>query len=295
MKRIDEMLDSRPVDSGEETIDSMLDRNRPKSSLLRRGADYLVTGLKGAVGVPEAAVGIADILTGGQAGKLAEDIGFRPKEAKSIIDQWYSPEQQAANKAVQEAQGFVPTLTTALQNPSTIAHSVVESAPSILAGGAVARGATLIPKVTPVIASAIGEGAVSAGQTAEQIRQESQGGTLTPTQAAIAAGSGALTGALTGAGGAVAKKLGISDIDTLVAGGKAASGSSKGLARRAAEGFVSEGILEELPQSLQEQAAQNIAQGKPWDEGLGNAAAMGMLAGGKIGRASCRERVSSVV
>lgn len=283
MKRIDEMLDSRPVDSGEETIDSMLDRNRPKSSLLRRGADYLVTGLKGAVGVPEAAVGIADILTGGQAGKLAEDIGFRPKEAKSIIDQWYSPEQQAANKAVQEAQGFVPTLTTALQNPSTIAHSVVESAPSILAGGAVARGATLIPKVTPVIASAIGEGAVSAGQTAEQIRQESQGGTLTPTQAAIAAGSGALTGALTGAGGAVAKKLGISDIDTLVAGGKAASGSSKGLARRAAEGFVSEGILEELPQSLQEQAAQNIAQGKPWDEGLGNAAAMGMLAGGIMG------------
>lgn len=253
------------------------------SGILRRGADYLATALKGAVGVPEAAVGIADIFTGGQAGKLAEDIGFRPKEAKSIIDEWYSPEQKEANKAVQEAKGFFPTLAAAVQKPSTIAHSVVESLPSILAGGAIARGAALIPKVSPVLASAIGEGAVSAGQTAEQIRQESKDGTLTPSQAAISAGSGALTGALTGVGGAVAKRLGISDIDTLVAGGKAASGSGKSLGRRAAEGFVSEGILEELPQSAQEQIAQNLAQGKPWDEGVGNAAAMGTLAGGVMG------------
>ena len=47
--------------------------------------------------------------------------------------------------------------------------------------------------------------------------------------------------------------------------------------------FATEGILQELPQSAQEQIAQNVALGRPWDEGVGNAAAMGTLAGGVTG------------
>jgi len=52
-------------------------------------------------------VGLADIPTGGYAGKLAEQAGFRPKEAKAILDEYLTPEQQAANRAVSEAKGFL--------------------------------------------------------------------------------------------------------------------------------------------------------------------------------------------
>jgi hypothetical protein len=48
------------------------------------------------------------------------------------------------------------------------------------------------------------------------------------------------------------------------------------------EGFATEGVLQELPQSAQEQIAQNVALGKPWDEGVGAAAASGALARGTM-------------
>ena len=58
-----------------------------KSNPLRRMvADPGISALKGAISVPEAAVGVADMLTGGRAGKAAEELGFRPKEAKNILD-----------------------------------------------------------------------------------------------------------------------------------------------------------------------------------------------------------------
>ncbi|MGY8831150.1 MAG: hypothetical protein ACKVIS_16720, partial [Pseudomonadales bacterium] len=95
--------------------------------------------------------------------------------------------------------------------------------------------------------------------------------------------SGVGTG-LIGAGGAkIAQKLGIGEIDTLLAGGNAGATTTKGIARKAAEGAVVEGVLQELPQSMQEQALQNIALDKPWDEGLGNTAAMGLLTGAALG------------
>ena len=258
-----------------------------KSSALRRGlGDTGISLLKGAIGVPEAVVGLADLATGGHAGKLAEEAGFRPKEARQILDTYLSPEQQEANRRVQEASGFVDTAVTALRNPSTIVQGAVESAPSMLGGGVLARGAMkLAPKMSAFAAAGIGEGAVSMGQTAEQIRQETKDGLLTGKQAAIAAGSGAATGALGAIAGRAAKALGIGDIDTMIAGG--AKGTTpdlqKGFVRKVLEGVVSEGVLEELPQSVQEQVAQNWALDKPLDEGVDHAAVMGMLSGGLMG------------
>lgn len=250
--------------------------------------DTGISLLKGAIGVPEAAVGLADLVSGGHAGKLAEDMGFRPKEARQILDDYYSPEQKAANQAVKDAKGFVDTAVTAVQNPSTIVHAAVESAPSLLGAGGIARGALKVaPKLSGAVAAGIGEGAVSAGQTAEQVRQETPDGLLTGGQAGIAAASGTLTALLTGVAGKVANRLGIGDVNQLVAGAqKAAPAAQKGLARSIAEGFATEGILQELPQSAQEQIAQNVALGKPWDEGVGAAAAMGALAGGLMGGAA---------
>ncbi len=261
-----------------------------KSSLARRAlGDTGVALVKGAIGVPEALVGMADIATGGRVGKFLENedgaVGFRPEQARQFLDQYLSPEQQAANQAVQQAEGFMGKLGAAVTNPSTIWQGAVESAPSMLGGGAVARGIMKVaPKVGAPLAVGAGEGAFSAGSTAEQIRQQTPDGLLTGEQAAIAAGSGAATGVLGVIGTKVAQKLGIGDVDALVAGFSTSTPKmQKGVVRSMLEGAVAEGVLEELPQSVQEQVAQNLALGKPLEDGVDYAAVMGMLSGGLMG------------
>ncbi len=264
------------------------------SGLIRRIAgDGILTAVKGAIGVPEAAVGLADIATGGYAGKLAEDAGFRPKEAKAMLDEYYSPEQKAAFAAVQNAANkddpFLKRTAdiagAAIRNPSTIVHAVGESLPSIGAGGVIGRGVmAMAPKAAGWAAAGIGEGVVSAGSTAEQVRQGTKDGLLTGEQSLVSAGSGALTGGLGMLAGRVASKMGIGDIDTLIVGGKHVDPAlQKGFVRQLIEGAVSEGLMEELPQSVQEQIAQNYALGKPLDDGLDQATVMGVLTGGAMG------------
>jgi hypothetical protein len=55
--------------------------------------DAGITFLKGAIGLPEAFVGLADIPTLGYAGKLLEQAGYRPKEAKEILNTYLSEAQ----------------------------------------------------------------------------------------------------------------------------------------------------------------------------------------------------------
>ena len=50
-----------------------------------------------------------------------------------------------------------------------------------------------------------------------------------------------------------------------------------------AQGALSEGVLEELPQSVAEQALQNIALDRPWQEDVDSAAVLGTLSGGVMG------------
>lgn len=257
----------------------------PPAGLLRRAGDLGLGLAKGVIGVPEALVGVADLPTLGYAGKVAEGLGFRPKEAKAMLDEFKSPEQKAADAKVQQADGFFPTLGAMVQNPSTILGAAAESAPSMLGGGLIGRGVgAVVPRLGGVARGAIGEGAIAAGQNAEQVRQETADGLLTPTQAGVLAASGALTGAISLGAGSVARRLGIGDADTLLAGGTTpAPAQPKSWVRKVAEGFANEGLLEELPQSMQEQAAQNIAQGKPLLEGVGSAGAQGLLVGGLTG------------
>jgi predicted RNA methylase len=257
-----------------------------ESSIVRRAGDYGISAVKGAIAVPEAAVGLADIVTGGEAGKLAEEVGFRPKEAKQILDSYLTPEQQAANRKVHEAEGFVDTVKESVKNPSTIAHTIVESVPSMLGGGAIARGITkAAPKVAPYVAGALGEGTVGAGSAAEQVRQQTDDGTLSVDQIAPVVASGAGTALFGAVGGRVAQKLGIGDVDTMLAQGGSGM-TQKGVVRRIIEGGISEGVFEELPQSVQEQIWQNAALDKPLLEGVPESAAMGLLAGGVMGGAA---------
>ncbi len=251
--------------------------------VIGRARDAAITAAKGVVAVPEALTGLADIASLGQAGKLVQDAGVDFKGAKGWLAEQYSPEQKAANAALSSAQGVGGTLQALAENPSTIAHGIIETLPSMGAGGAIARGAGLVSKVSPVIRGAIGEGAITAGQTAEQVRQETPGGTLTPEQAALAAASGGLTGALGAASGGVAQKLGLPNLETWMAGG--GTGTARGRLARAGGAALTEGVLEEAPQSFQEQVAQNLATGKPWDEGAVEGAVQGGVLGAVMGGA----------
>lgn len=254
------------------------------SSLTRRVlGDGAISAVKSAIAVPEMAVGIADIVTGGRAGKALEGIGFRPKEAKQILDDYLSPEQKAANQKVAQADGFVDTLGAVVDNPSVIPHAVVESAAPMLAGGVVGRGVTAVaPKVSSLVAGAVGEGTVMAGSAAEQIRQQTEDGLLTGKQSLAALGTGA-AGAVIGAAGAkVGQKLGFGDVDTALVDGTLGA-STRSMPARIAGGALVEGALQETPQSMAEQALQNVALERDLGEGVGSAAAMGLVTGGAMG------------
>lgn len=110
--------------------------------------------------------------------------------------------------------------------------------------------------------------------------------------AGAAIGSGIGTGIIGTAGGRLATKLGLPDVDTAFAAGTLGDGVQAGttlaaktanVGKRMAIGGVQEGVFEEMPQSAQEQVWQNVANGKPWDEGIGEAMAQGLIAGTAMG------------
>jgi hypothetical protein len=258
----------------------------PDRSISDAVLDSGITLLKGTIGLPEAFVGLADLPTFGRVGKFLQDSGYKPKEAKAILDSYLSEAQQVANRRVSETKGFFPTIGAALENPSVIATSIGESLPQMIGGAGIARGLlTAAPALGAAVAGGIGEGVLGAGSAAEQMRQESKDQLLTGKQALSAVGSGAGTAAFGIAGGKLAKKFGLEDIDTLLVSGSTQSGSKsvKDFAKRAFASGVSEGLFEEMPQSAQEQMWMNYATDKPLLEGVAEAAGMGAITGLAMG------------
>jgi hypothetical protein len=262
---------------------------KPKRGLVDWGKDIAATALKGAIAVPEAAVGLLDLATQGRAGKMAEDVGIRFKDARAIADDFNSDATKAARQEFQQAQGLGGKAAAALANPSVIATTVGESLPSMFAGGALAKGVGL---AAPALAgraglAAAGEGAMMAGSQAESIRQQTEDGLLTGKQAALAAGTGLAGGAIGALGARAGKALGVGDVDTMIAGGsQGVAREGMGLANRIGRGALAEGVLEELPQSLAETALGNIALDRNVTEGMDEAAVLGTLSGGLMGGAA---------
>ena len=267
--------------------------------VLGHAQDAGLSLLSGAVSVPETAVGLADILSGGTAGKFLENqdgmVGFRPKEAKEAISSWKTERGQKQLQDFQEAEGIGAKFGQAVRNPTLVTNTVLESLPAMGAGGVVGRGLGVAAKgVSPVVAGAVGEGVVGAGMAAEAIRQQTDDGLLTPKQAGLATATGATTAGFGYGGGKVAQKLGLGDVDTMIVGGtRNASGragaegaqeaTNKGLVRRTLEAAATEGFLEELPQSVSEQVLQNIALENDIMDGVDEAAVLGVLSGGLMG------------
>lgn len=238
--------------------------------------------LKGAVTVPEMAVGLADIVSKGAAGKAVEDAGIKFKDTKQILDQYLTPEQQAANAEVIQADGFVNTLKALADNPSAVKQFLAESIPAMLAGGVIGKGITKVaPAISTLGAGAAGEGLVMAGSNAEQIRQQTEDGYLTGKQAVLAALTAPVGAVVSRLGGRLSGKLGVDDIEqAVVREGVEQVGRNK-LSAAALTGGI-EG-LEEAAQTAGETALSNVALDKEWDEGMGNALAIGAVTGAAMG------------
>ena len=262
----------------------------PEKGILGYGRDIGLSALKGAISVPEAAVGLIDIPTGGRIGKFLENeggiIGFRPEVAKAALDDLHTDKYKLQQQDFANATGLMAKLGVVADNPSLVVNPVVESLPLMGAGGVVGRGIMAVaPRVSGLAAGASGEGAVSAGIQAEQIRSQTDDGHLSGKQSLLAATTGGVTGALSLGGAGLARRFGVADVDTMLASGmgSTAAMANKGIARRVAEGAVTEGLLEELPQSISEQMQQNAALDKPLDQGVMDNAIIGTLSGAAMG------------
>lgn len=259
-------------------------RKAANASLYDRAKDLGVDALKAAVSLPESFVGLADIPTGGRVGKFIED--YTPiqfSETQKILDTFYSEERQQEQADVTKAfeDSFIGGLGEAVSNPAVPIGTIVQSLPVMLAGRAIAS--PLVARgVNSALAAGIGEGAITAGSQEEGIRSQTQDRLTTPEQSLLALGSGALTGGLGAISNKIGAKFGLEDIDAPTAKLLKEAGKdvkNPGALKKIFGGAAMEGVAEELPQSIQEQIATNLALGKPAMEGVSEAGGMGMISG----------------
>lgn len=264
--------------------------------------DTSVSLLKGAVGVPEMAVGLANIVSGGQAGKSLEEMGVRFKDTKQLLDTFLTHEQQMATSKVLNSEGFLNTLESIIDNPSTALQFLAESLPAMLAGGVIGKGiyggSALVGKLLSnagtagkvmtslathgsQIAAGLGEGTVMAGAMAENLRQQSKDGLLDGKGVALSLAMLPMGAAVSIGGGALASKVGLGDIDKALVEGKLSKLNGSRTFNTVGSAAIEAG--EEGLQTAGETIAENIAMNRPWDEGLGNAVAIGMATGATLG------------
>ena len=273
--------------------DSLDDAPDQPAAMPNRTASQWLTDIggnvgRGAYGLFDSLAGLGDIATGGAATPWLAEHGLDSQKARATLDAEMSPQARAQRQEVQNAQGFFPTLGALLQNPAYAAGQVIESVPTMVAGGVAGKGVALgakalgaVPKLAGIIGAGSGEGLATAGQQAAQTVQQT--GDLTAGQTGLALLSGGLTGLLGAAGARIGRALGVADIDAQLAGSTSVD-VAKGLVNRALKGTGIES-LEELSQSGQQQVLTNLATDRPALEGVGNAAGQGALLGGVMGGA----------
>lgn len=259
-----------------------------------RTAGQWVTDVGGSVGrgaynLFDSIAGLGDIATGGAVTPWLAQHGLDSKEARAVLDAEMSPQARAQQQEVANAKGFLPTVKAIAQNPAYAAGQVIESVPSMVAGGVAGKGAALGARAlgmnagrAALVGAGTGEGLATAGQQAAQTVQQT--GDLSPSQTGLALLSGGLTGLLGAAGARIGRKLGALDIDAQLAGANGVD-VAKGLVNRALTGSGIES-LEELSQSAQQQVLTNLATDRPAMEGVDKQAAMGGVLGGVMGGAA---------
>lgn len=272
-------------------------------------ADAALSLGQGGVAAYEGIKGLTGLVSGGHVPQLIDQaesaiFGGTSADLNQNLDQLKSQALQQSEQNVDNAEGFTGTVGAYLDNPAAALSGTLETLPLMIGGGGIARiglagaikvggkfGAAAATKLGQAVAAGFGEGVITAGSSAEGIRTQTEDQLLTGKQSGLAALSGVLTGAFGVLGGRIAQKLDIADIDSfLLKEIKSGKKPDLNFAQAAYQkvvniikGAISEGTLEELPQSLQEQALQNEALGRDWREGLAEAAASGWFLGSAMG------------
>ena len=276
----------------------------------KTGGDYVQDAAvalgKGIVSVPQAAVGLMDLVDtgvqaivpggetkGGRVSKALADNGLDFKATQDIMGGWYSDATQQQLQRLAQLPGMSTqkslgenlsslgqTAGYVLENPSLAFNTIVESLPAIAAGGVIGRGATALG-ARGAAAGAIGEGTVMSGQAQANMDRDKQGYT-TASQALGALGIGVLGGAIGAVGGKFAHSKGAEDINQLAAGVRTSVPNS-GI-KSLSIGTATE-AAEEAAQSSMENVIANISSGKDAIEGLNQDLVLGTLAGAGMGGA----------
>jgi hypothetical protein len=171
-------------------------------------------------------------------------------------------------------------------NPSTVVQSVFQSLPAMGAGGVVGRGVLAVAPRLGAIASGIGEGAVTIGQQAEQIRGDdlNTDRLLTGSQAAIAAGTGALTGAIGAFSNKLAHSLGFETAENLMTGVKAAGIKAQAaLVKKVVGGAVPRASSRSFRRACRSRSARTSPPAARGDYQVDQQAVLGTLSGAVMG------------
>ena len=281
----EQFANTQPQDTEQKPWESFSGQTKPKEAERKALSDIGNSIASGAAAAGRGILGLSDLVTGSNSIQNTKNLGLDIKSSEQAWKDNLSEKAKQEEQAWNNTQGFVDTLKYGATHPFAVANKVAESLPAMAVsggmGGAVAKG---------VIGGAIGEGMQQAGSSYADAIEKNNGNTPTDKDAGAALGSGITTGTISALSGGLAKKLGISDIDTAianrVAGEAATSARPLGLgayAKNIGEGIITEGALEEFPQSATEQMWQNYADGNPIMEGVPEAAAQGLITGGLMG------------
>lgn len=283
----EQFANTQPQDTEQKPWESFSGQTKPKEAERKALSDIGNSIASGAAAAGRGILGLSDLVTGSNSIQNTKNLGLDIKSSEQAWKDNLSEKAKQEEQAWNNTQGFVDTLKYGATHPFAVANKVAESLPAMAVsggmGGAVAKG---------VIGGAIGEGMQQAGSSYADAIEKNNGNTPTDKDAGAALGSGVTTATISALSGGLAKKLGIGDIDTAianrVAGEAATSARPLGLgayAKNIGKGIVTEGALEELPQSATEQMWQSYADGNPIMEGVPEAAAQGLITGGLMGGA----------
>jgi hypothetical protein len=224
---------ARAAGVSEEDIEAILASQQQPSQPVEESSyfdkvvlDSAISTAQGFVGLGQAVVGLFDIPTLGYAGKgleyaLDNVFGGDLADLTQWLQSFKTDEQLLAERELSEVKGFLPTIKELATNPGALSNSILRTLPQMLGGWAIGKklltevgkyGAKKglgvkatqeLIKKNAVKATGAGEGIIATGAMAEDIRQQSEDGLITPTQAALSVGSGVLTGILGTLGGQV--------------------------------------------------------------------------------------------
>lgn len=241
-----------------------------------------------------------EIQTGRIGNFLEENTWLRFKEAQQALDSYKSEESQKQQREYQQLAGlstdkslsdnweaFKGIVDYAVDNPSLPVLATAESLPSMFMGGVLGRGAGAgisALEGRAIAQAGLGEGLVMAGAQQESIRSQTPGGLTTPEQSNLALVTGGIGGLIGAAGGRIANKLGLEDIETSIiqrqAGEDLLTQAANRSALTKAAGSVIQNSAEEFAQTIPESLNENVALDRPLLDQVGQNVVLATMAGG---------------